>query len=142
MTRFVLDASFAISWVVESERIPEGFRLYEAMKQEKEEAVVPALWPDEVANVLMNLERNGRLTAVQILMWCETFASLPIEVKLPSISESLNEIRRLGQSEGLTAYDARYLHLAMQENLPLATRDKQLLAAASKAGVKLVNART
>ena len=54
MTRFVLDASFAISWVVESERIPEGFRLYEAMKQEKVEAVVPALWPDEVANGLMN----------------------------------------------------------------------------------------
>jgi predicted nucleic acid-binding protein len=139
--RFVLDASFAISWVVEDERTPQGARLFDALKQEKAEAVVPALWADEVANVLLTLERSKKLTASNILMWCEVFLALPIEVKAPSMQESMSEVRSLALSEGLTAYDARYLYLAMQEDLPLATHDRALTTAAQKLGVKLVEKR-
>jgi predicted nucleic acid-binding protein len=45
----------------------------------------------------------------------------------------------LAQSHRLTVYEARYLHLALRKNLPLATYDKQLIAVAPKAGVDLVN---
>jgi predicted nucleic acid-binding protein len=38
----------------------------------------------------------------------------------------------------LTAYDATYLELALRRNLPLATLDKELFAAARQAGVALV----
>jgi predicted nucleic acid-binding protein len=38
----------------------------------------------------------------------------------------------------LTAYDAVYLETSLRKELPLATLDRQLLAAASKAGVELV----
>jgi predicted nucleic acid-binding protein len=138
MRRFVLDASFAVAWVIESERTPTLLRHFESLSREETEAVVPALWPDEIANVFLTLERRGQLTAVQIQNWIEVFAHLPIEVKPPSIEESLREVRLLAQSRNLTAYDARYLDLAMRENLPLATQDKQLLFAAPKVGVKLV----
>lgn len=39
----------------------------------------------------------------------------------------------------LTAYDAVYLETALRQELPLATLDLQLVAAASKAGVKMVS---
>jgi predicted nucleic acid-binding protein len=56
------------------------------------------------------------------------------------VEESLGEVRLLAQAHGLSVYDARYLHLAMQEGIPLATRDKQLSAVTLKVGVKLVDA--
>jgi predicted nucleic acid-binding protein len=39
---------------------------------------------------------------------------------------------------GLTAYDAAYLELAIRKGLPLATFDKELIAAAPLEGVKLI----
>jgi predicted nucleic acid-binding protein len=39
---------------------------------------------------------------------------------------------------GLTAYDAAYLELAKRKGLPLATFDKELIAAATLEGVALV----
>jgi predicted nucleic acid-binding protein len=39
---------------------------------------------------------------------------------------------------GLTAFDAAYFELAMRRNLPLATLDDQLRAAAQKAGIELL----
>jgi predicted nucleic acid-binding protein len=42
-----------------------------------------------------------------------------------------------GNRFGLSAYDAAYLSLAMQEGLPLATNDEALRKAADKAGVPM-----
>ena len=139
MRRFVLDASFALTWVIESERTPETLRCFEALTKEEAQAVVPALWPDEIANVFLTIERAKKLTSTQIAAWAEVFSRLPIEIDRPSLEQSLGEVRLLAQTHGLSAYDARYLHLAMREGLPFATRDKQLLKAATKAGVRLVN---
>jgi prevent-host-death family protein len=45
------------------------------------------------------------------------------------------EVSALSRREGLTAYDAAYLELAMREGLPLATLDRQLREAAARLGV-------
>nr|WP_228020286.1 type II toxin-antitoxin system VapC family toxin [Sphaerospermopsis sp. LEGE 08334] len=45
---------------------------------------------------------------------------------------------KLARREGLAAYDAAYLELALRLNLPLATLDSRLAAAASGCGVSLV----
>ena len=39
----------------------------------------------------------------------------------------------------LTAYDAVYLEMALRQQLPLATLDRELRTAASKAGVEIVS---
>jgi predicted nucleic acid-binding protein len=44
----------------------------------------------------------------------------------------------LARAQGLSVYDAAYLHLAMREGLPLATLDDDLRAAASRVGVSLI----
>ncbi len=141
MKQFVLDASFALSWVIESERTPALFGHFKTLVQKEAEAIVPAVWPDEIANVLLTFERQRKLTASQVLDWTDAFIKLPIEVRQPSIEQSLREVRSLAQAWNLTAYDAEYLHLAMRENVPLATRDKQLLSTAPRVGVQLVNSR-
>jgi predicted nucleic acid-binding protein len=139
MSRFILDASFALTWVVESERTAATLKHLDALSRQEAEAVVPALWPDEIANVMLTLERNGKLNSAQVLKWCETFLVLPIVVMGPSMAESFGEVRSLAQAHSLSAYDARYVHLAIKEGLPVATRDRAIIAAAPKLGIKLVS---
>jgi len=43
----------------------------------------------------------------------------------------------LAREHGLTVYDAAYLDLTIQEGLPLASLDSQLVRAAQKVGVPL-----
>jgi predicted nucleic acid-binding protein len=127
-----------MTWVIAGERTPETLLQFEILSRQQAEAIVPAIWPEEIANVFLTMERAGKLTAAQVITWTDVLKNLPIEVCSSSIEESLGEVRLLAQAHHLTAYDARYLHLAMQEGLPLATRDKQLLAVARKVGVRLV----
>ena len=42
------------------------------------------------------------------------------------------------RQSGLTAYDAAYFELALGRNLPLATLDDRMRAAAQRAGIELI----
>lgn len=55
-----------------------------------------------------------------------------------SVTSNNNLILQLAERHGLTAYDAAYLALAVERQLPLATLDKQLIAAAPREGVTLI----
>jgi predicted nucleic acid-binding protein len=106
---------------------------------DKLEALVPAIWADELANVLIVLERSRRISPEDLSGWIDALKILPIQIYPASLDESLGEVRSLAKAHKLTLYDARYLHLALKVNVPLATYDKQLIAAAIKAGVKLID---
>jgi predicted nucleic acid-binding protein len=136
--RFVLDASYAIGWAREEEQTPEALSHLRALGQREAEALVPMLWCTEIANVLLTLERSNKLSAELVSEWTTTFCTLPITVFPADVVQSLNEIRPLAQTYGLTAYDASYLHLALIEQVPLATFDRQLIKVAPKVGVKLL----
>jgi predicted nucleic acid-binding protein len=100
-------------------------------------AIVPALWPLEVANALLMGERRRRATEADTLKWIGILAGLPIaidgETNVHAWSDTLNLARR----HNLSAYDAAYLELAMRRGLPLATLDEQLKVAARAVGVRL-----
>jgi len=127
-----------MTWVIEIERTPETLRYFDALTLGEVTAMVPAIWPEEMCNVLLTVERSRKITAAQAAEWIDVLKDLPVDIAPPSLEESLGEVRGLAQAHGLTAYDARYLHLAKREEIELATRDKQLMAAARKIGVKLV----
>lgn len=135
----MLDASFAIAWVIESERTPLAMKYFDALSLKQSAALVPAIWPDELANVLVTLDRSKKIASNEVSTWIQTFQRLPIQIEPVSLRHSLEEVRVLAQAHRLTVYDARYLHLALLKNLPLATYDKQLIAVATEAGVDLVN---
>jgi predicted nucleic acid-binding protein len=139
VSQFVLDASFTISWIVADERTSIGLKYLRALGDDEIEALVPAIWADELANVLIVLERSKRISPEELPGWIDTLKILPIRIYSASLSESLGEVRTLAKAHKLTLYDARYLHLALASDVPLATYDKQLMSAAAKVGVSLVS---
>jgi len=139
VNRFVLDASFAMTWVIEAEQTPASMQHFHALTRREAEAHVPSIWCDELANVLLTVERSRRITTEVAATWINYFLVLPVIVHPTSIEQSLIEIRPLALAHGLSVYDAAYLHLAMREQVPLATFDRQLIKEAPKVGVKLLD---
>ncbi len=101
---------------------------------------MPALWVYEMANVFRNAERRSRMTADQTDELLSYLAALPIQIVGTEGLEGQKDVLVLARTHNLTAYDASYLHLALQGGLPLASLDRALLAAARKARVKLFEA--
>lgn len=139
MTRFVLDCSVAMAWCFESEADAYTDAVLGSLPGRT--AVVPALWPLEVANVLLVAERRRRLRGADVVRFLDLLGELPIVVDGPVGIRDLAALMALGREHRLSAYDAAYLHLAMRERLPLATHDRALRAAARAVGVEAIAAR-
>jgi predicted nucleic acid-binding protein len=134
VTGFVVDASVAIAWLFEDEATPETEDVLDRLAHE--EAHAPGLWELEVANVVLLAERRGRLSEAASARIVERLRDLPI--RLGPNSPRLHHVLEVGRRYGLTSYDAAYLTLAQQLNLPLATLDRDLATAAGLADVELV----
>ena len=133
---FVLDASVALAWLLADEANDYSERVLDRLN--REEVIAPAIWPMEVANVLVLAERRGRLSPEQVSEALEEALSLPITVYGTAPDQVLNPISGLARRHGLSVYDATYLELAIREELPLATLDNSLREAAQRAGVPLI----
>ena len=130
MSRYVLDASAALAWCFadeESVDLPTDGH-----------AVVPSLWPLELANGLLSGERRGRISHVQARrVWDALWAALGVQVD--QSDGIFTAAWSLARDEGLSVYDAAYLELAMREGVPLATRDATLAQAARKRDVAVLS---
>jgi predicted nucleic acid-binding protein len=102
------------------------------------EAIVPCIWPLEVANVLLVAERRKRLTEAASHQFTGLLNELPITVDYEAPDRAMSQILFLGRQQGLSSYDAAYLELAMREGIPLATRDNRLRKVSGKCGVKVI----
>jgi predicted nucleic acid-binding protein len=98
-------------------------------------AIVPSLWRLELANVLLRAERRGRNIPEGIAARLEHIGRLPIRTDAQTAGRAWRETLALARAERLTTYDAAYLELAVRSGLPLATKDKALLAAAKRVGI-------
>lgn len=100
-------------------------------------AIVPAIWPLEVANGLLVGERRGRITRVQGTRLAECLLAA-LELEVDDVGDIFKNILPLAREYGLSVYDASYLELAIRQGLPLATHDGPLAKAARKCGVHLL----
>jgi predicted nucleic acid-binding protein len=103
-----------------------------------EQAAVPSLWHLELANALAVSERNQRITRANSIEFLALIGRLPIVVDETTPSLALRKVLDLARSEGLGAYDASYLELAMRRGVPLATKDHALAQAARRVGLSLI----
>ncbi len=133
MTAFVLDVSIALAWCFRDEANPAAWAVLDRL--ETETAVVPSLWHLEAANVLALAERKGRITAAATAEFIAMVETLSIDVDQETPFRAFAEILALARGQGLTAYDAAYLELAMRSGIPLATKDRALAAGARSLGV-------
>lgn len=130
---FVLDASVTLAWAFDDERDVRAMAALEAL--EGSEAVTSSIWALEVSNGLLSAERRGRISGPDAGRFSHLLLSLPIVVEPVDRRRALDDVRRLARSQGLSAYDASYLDLALHFGIPLATLDEALVRAAELVGV-------
>jgi predicted nucleic acid-binding protein len=130
---FVLDASVTLSWGLEDE--DNAIADLASQRLNTEPARVPAIWWFEIRNVLLINERRQRISEQDTATFLRALSALSIEIDRAPAGGA---ILALARSRRLTVYDASYLELALREALPLATLDRQLVAAARLEGVPLI----
>ena len=139
MKRFVLDASVSLAWFLD-DPVPDLAQRVRRSLENGSHALVPLLWHLEMANGLAIGQRRGILTDSRADCCLDDVEGLMASViENSAVTISLRQALSVARAFGLTAYDAAYLETARREHLPLATLDRQLVAAASKAGVQIVS---
>lgn len=128
----MVDASVTMAWCFADEASAGADTVLDRL--ETEEAVVPPVWPLEVANVLLVAERRGRLSEAQAARFVELLEQLPISVD--DARTDVEAILGIGRRHQLSSYDASYLVLAARLGAPLATMDSRLGEAAERAGIR------
>jgi predicted nucleic acid-binding protein len=83
-------------------------------------------------------QRQRRLSQADTARAIELFGALPLRTDVALDSGTVWRLHVLARDYGLSAYDAAYMELAQRRGLNLATLDRDLGQAASRAGVRLV----
>ena len=138
--RLVVDASIAVAWCFADERAPYTEEVLDKMIQGAE-AFVPSHWPLEIVNALLQAEKRKRLTAAQAAQFLKQLEGFNITTDSTPLPRVFDWIFLEARQQGLTAYDAAYLELALRRGLPLATLDNQLKKAAKDLGIPAAVAR-
>lgn len=121
----VVDASLAAAWFLPDEQNDAADRVMAEL--DKHPGRAPSLFWFETRNLFIMAERRGRLAPGEATATMAQLRGFPI------IDEGTGNDRlvaTLAGRHGLSGYDASYLALAVVQELPLATLDKKLAAAA------------
>ncbi len=116
MSRFVIDASVAIKWLVEEDGTLEALTLLE-----KAELSSPDLLVAECANILWKKVRRGELIEDEALIAARLLEQADVEV-LPT-RHLLASALSLAIELDHPAYDCIYLALAIERDWQVATAD-------------------
>jgi predicted nucleic acid-binding protein len=138
--RFVIDNSIVMTWCFKD----EANRYADAVLNSLTDAVaiVPAIWPLEVVNVLLVAERRQRLHEADSVRFISLLSQLPIVIDRTWPERMMKDLLALGREYSLSSYDAAYLELAMRQGLPLASLDSKLLEAAKLVDVPILDIET
>lgn len=132
----VLDSSVTLAWLFSDEVTPATQMVFDIVVAKR--AWVPSLWRLEVANSLQTGVRRGRISAAFHDASLTDLALLSIVVDLETDTFAWSATLRLAERYQLTLYDAAYLELAQRLDVPLATLDLDLRAAATAIDVSLL----
>ena len=136
MPAFVLDSSVALAWALPRQQTTRTKTLLDEATEHG--ALTTALWPIEVANVLLIYERRGQMTTAERMGAIAFYTSIPIATDDQTEARAWSTTFELALAHKLTVYDAGYLELSLRSGLPLATLDQALSKAASSLGVPVL----
>ena len=133
---FVLDASTTLGWYFADERSAASDAVLDRVTEAG--AGAPTLWRYEVANGLQTAVRRKRINAAYRDAALADLRQLPVTVDRTGDDVAWTALVSLADRFGLTIYDAAYLELAQRRELPLASGDRALRAAARVLKIELV----
>lgn len=99
---------------------------------------VPALWPLEIANALLVLERRKKLLNSERLDALSALWKIACRVDHEMSGLAFTKLSALAAEYSLSVYDPAYLELAQRRRIPLACKDGPLLEAAKRARIKTI----
>jgi len=126
----------AIAWVHPAQSTADSVAWRENVRHGAV-VVVPALWSVELANTLLVLQRRKRITLRERTQMAAALRHIPVDVDHDGSARALEHVMTLAEREGLSAYGAVYLDLAMRRKLPLGCKDGQLRTAAIRRHVSV-----
>jgi predicted nucleic acid-binding protein len=132
---WVIDCSFAAALFLPDERSNRVAALFRG-ERGNDEFIVPLLWWYELSNILKTSVTRKRLTHADVMEILKQIKSMGFATDSDSGPDYARNLFDISVLYGLSAYDAAYLCLAMENKASLATLDNELAAAAMKAGVK------
>jgi len=132
-TRFVLDASVVVAWLLDEEEAAPALAILDLFREQ--EAIVPGNWSFEVCNAVRKALRTNRITVETQTRLQQAVLALPVQFDSPSIERDWTAVLPLARQLELSVYDAAYLELALREGIALATFDDQLRERATALGV-------
>ena len=132
-TGFLLDSSVALGAFFEDEQDEYSLRVWRSLVGAQ--AWVPSLWHLEMSNILSRALHAGRISREALADCWARLALIGLQT-LPAHGNAQHWTQRAADWR-LSAYDACYLDAALQQRLPLATKDDRLADAARRIGVPL-----
>ena len=133
----VLDASVVVALLVRDSPMDIPNAVLDAI-DDGAIVTVPPHFQLEVANFLVQAQRSGKLSAAGAQQALRYLQHLPITVDSSMHGQIFTDVIALAQRNGITSYDAAYIHLARTRGARLASLDKQLLAAAKAESVDVL----
>lgn len=134
-----MDGSVTMVWGFEDEADDYAAAILDRIPDHQ--AIVPSVWPLEVANALLVGERRKRLTPTDAARFLAILGTFPITVDAETASHAWHETSHLARAHALSADDATDLDLAIRLGLQMATLDDKLKTVATAVGVALFDAR-
>lgn len=131
MKGLIIDASVVLKWYLADEDASgQALTLLERYVSGRLDLMAPFLLEYEVANGLNIARKKGRVEKAEVIKALDGFVNLDMELR--PISHTSANILLYCNLYNITAYDASYVALAEDENIPLVTADRKLYNAVKK----------
>jgi predicted nucleic acid-binding protein len=127
----VLDASVAVSWL-----LSEGAASELDRQLAERRIIVPAYWTAEVGNAILKALRRKTIPQERLSIIESNLDILNLTIE-PVAVASVLPLVAFAREQGLSAYDAGYVHLAWKRGATLASFDKAMRTAAERLGIQL-----
>lgn len=120
--RYVIDASFLLSFLLPDERLPQITKIIEDFEKGTIDLYSSPLLPYEIHNGLKMATIRKRITPTQARELGKAILRWDIVYESPSF----DSILALALEHNITVYDASYVLIAKTKHMHLLTLDKQL----------------
>lgn len=96
--------------------------------------VSPEVLPYEIANALITVKKQGRLTDREVLKAFDLSQRIPVKL----VSIRIDDALRIAVRHGIHAYDAFYLQCCLETKLSLVSLDNRMCDIAKSLAIKVV----
>jgi predicted nucleic acid-binding protein len=132
----VVDASFFIALLLDEPQDSAKDKVWEILATDS--ALVPAHWPNEVANALRRAVRTKRLPRPDIEPTVRRLLAFDIRLAVSPKVEDITALAEDALRFDLSVYDLQYVRLAQTHRVALATMDGAMKLAAQQMNVPVL----